>query len=148
MDDAHAVALDLEAIRRSISQLRRPGATDVGGRPFALHGAALTDLAPGHSLMGAARWHRLYLFECKSATRAPLPGIIYLADQRGHRPYRRTGQSYRPVPGRLAICSWRHAFRQVARLVIAGAPVDLDAAPSAWSGNRAATPEGFAELIA
>ena len=123
--------------------------------PFSMHGAQIADLCEGHSLMRALR-----------ASGAPL----YLVEWRSARP----DQSGRGIDDYLAdllvlfeelggsadfigLCQggWlglMFAARfpgKIGRLVLAGAPVDIAAAPSAISAAADATPLGvFRDLVA
>lgn len=142
--------LDIKAVR-----LRDYGAGPgtVAGRatlictPLALHGAAVADLAPGHSLVAALRGAgigRLYLAEWRSATKdmAFLGIDDYLAllnvliD--------RIGGEVDLIGlcqgGWLALVYAARFRAKVRKLVMAGAPVDLAAQPSDLSRLAEATP--------
>jgi poly(3-hydroxyalkanoate) synthetase len=105
--------------------------------PFALHGAVLADLAPGHSLVErlcAEGLGNIRLLEWKSATsRGSLRGIdAHLADL--CLAIDDLGGSVDLVGlcqgGWLAaMLAARHPVK-IRRLVLAGAPIDLDAGPS------------------
>ncbi len=142
------LALDLAALRLwdfSIAAGSRPV---VALAPFALHDAQIADLAPGHSLMAALLSHgcrRLYLVEWKSATEATrlatiddlLAALNVAVDDIG------------PPVDLVGLCqggwlSLVYAARfpaKVARIVLAGAPVDTKASPSALSEPVASTCE-------
>jgi poly(3-hydroxyalkanoate) synthetase len=153
----HAVALDLEAVRLlDFSLAGAKGTPTLVVAPFALHGATLTDLAPGHSLIGALRdagLGRLFLFECKSTTSALRYRSIdaYLADLNVAIDH--VGGAATLVGlcqgGWLSLVLAARFPAKVSRLVIAGAPVDLDAASSRLvEATRTAAPEIFTNLIA
>ena len=107
--------------------------------PFALHDAALADLAPGHSLVEtllAKGCSRLFLAEWKSATMetrlhtidTQLAALAVAVDDTG------------PPVDLIGLCqgggcrwSMRRASKKGCRLVLAGAPVEITAAPSVLS---------------
>lgn len=132
----HDIALDTPALRvRVFGQGRAPPTLIV--TPFALHGPVLADLAPGHSLVQALMREgldHLALVEWKSAD--PQTRHLAIDDH-----LLRLSAVLDDVGGRspvIGLCQggWlslmlaaRHPGK-VSRLVLAGAPVDLDAAPS------------------
>lgn len=123
--------------------------------PFALHGPILADLAPGHSLVErllAERVGRLLLVECKSATPETrllgiddyLAALLVAAEDLGE------------AAAFVGLCqggwlSLMFAARfpsKVSRLLLAGSPVDLDAAPSnIVAAARSTPPEVIQALI-
>ena len=123
--------------------------------PFALHGATLADLAPGHSLVErllGAGVGPLFVVECKSATEAMRFFTIdtYLAD---------LAIAVEEVGGRanlVGLCqggwlSLMFAARfpeKIAQLALAGSPIDLDVARSPMvTGTRMIAPEIFRGLV-
>ena len=135
------MVVDLAALRLrdfSVAQEGRHPALVVA--PFALHDAAVADLAPGHSLVEtllANGCSRLFLAEWKSATMetrlhtidTQLAALNVAVDDTG------------PPADLIGLCQggWLSLVyaarfpRKVRRLVLAGAPVDITAAPSALS---------------
>jgi poly(3-hydroxybutyrate) depolymerase len=122
---------------------------------LALHGGAIADLAPGHSLVAAMRRAgagRLFVADWRSASpRMRFLGIDdYLAD------LNLLVDELGGVVDLVGLCQggWMalvYAARfpaKVRKLVLAGAPVDLAAAPSALSELAGATPSlVFHELV-
>jgi poly(3-hydroxybutyrate) depolymerase len=123
--------------------------------PFALHGATLVDLAPGHSLVErllGAGVGPLFLVECKSATKAMrfLTIDSYLAD---------LALAVEEAGGRanlVGLCQggWLSLMfaarfpQKTAQLALAGSPIDLDAARSPMvTGTRMTAPEIFRGLV-
>ena len=123
--------------------------------PFALHGPVLADLAPGHSLaerLLAEKVGRLFLAECKTATPATrLLGIDdYLAALLV------ATEEFGEVVTLVGLCqggwlSLMFAARfpsKVSRLILAGAPLDLDAAMSGIvAAARNTPPEAVQALV-
>ena len=123
--------------------------------PFALHGATLADLAPGHSLVErllGAGVGPLFLVECKSATEEMRFFTIdsYLAD---------LAIAVEEAGGRanlVGLCQggWLSLMfaarfpQKIAQLALAGSPIDLDAARSPMvTGTRMTPPEIFRGLL-
>lgn len=124
--------------------------------PFALHGAAIADLAPGHSLvesLRAAGLARLFVTHWRSATETMrfltiddyLAALNVLVDHLG---------GYVDLIG-LCQGGWlslMYAARfpaKVRKLVVAGAPIDISAAPSGLTAVTDSTPFSlFQELVA
>jgi poly(3-hydroxyalkanoate) synthetase len=135
------IILDLAAVRLRdffAGETRRRPILVVA--PFSLHDAELADLAPGHSLVEsllASACRELFLVEWKSATAktrlstidAQLASLNVVVDEIG------------PPVDLVGLCqggwlSLAYAARfpgKVRRLVLAGAPIDMAAAPSAIS---------------
>jgi poly(3-hydroxyalkanoate) synthetase len=123
--------------------------------PFALHGATVADFAPGHSLVErllAEGLERLLLVEWKSATAATrsltidnyLADLAVIIDDCGGR-VTLIGLCQ---GGWLSLMAAARFPQKVDRLVLAGSPVDLDAAPSKFvDAVRAASPATFEALV-
>ena len=123
--------------------------------PFALHGAAIFDFAPGHSLVAALRRagiHRLFVTDWRSATTDMrllgidqyLADINVLVDEIGS-PIDLIGLCQ---GGWMALVYAARFPAKVRTLVLAGAPVDLRAAPSALSELADVSPLAlFQELV-
>jgi pimeloyl-ACP methyl ester carboxylesterase len=135
------MVVDLAALRLrdfSVAQEGRHKALVVA--PFALHDAALADLAPGYSLVEtllANGYSRLFLAEWKSATMdtrlhtidTQLAALNGAGDDTGP-PVDLIGLGQ---GGWLSLVYAARFPRKVRRLVLAGAPVDITAAPSVLS---------------
>ena len=123
--------------------------------PFALHGAAVADLAPGHSLVVALRdagLRRLFVTDWRSATvEMRFLGIDdYLADLNVL--VDRLGGSVDLVGlcqgGWLSLLYAARFPAKVRKLVLAGAPIDIAAGRSALSALADASPLAlFHELV-
>jgi pimeloyl-ACP methyl ester carboxylesterase len=122
--------------------------------PFALHGATLADLAPGHSLVErllGAGVGPLFLVECKSATEMRFFTIdTYLADLA--LAVEETGGRANLVGlcqgGWLSLMFAARFPQKIAQLALAGSPIDLDAARSPMvTGTRMTAPEIFRGLV-
>lgn len=151
----HTVALELKTVR-----LRQFGA-EINGTPallctpLALHGAAVADIAPGHSLVGtlkAAGLPRLYALDWRSATpEMRFNGIDdYLADLNVLVDY--VGAPVDLIGlcqgGWMAVIFAARFPAKVRKLVIAGAPIDVAAAPSALSDLANTSPlAAFEQLV-
>jgi poly(3-hydroxybutyrate) depolymerase len=118
--------------------------------PFALHGASTCDFAPGHSLVATLRragLRRLFVTDWRTATTdMRLLGIDqYLADVKIGGPVDLIGLCQ---GGWMALVYAARFPTKVRSLVLAGAPVDIQAAPSALSELAHATPLlVFQELV-
>jgi len=151
----HAIALDLKAVRLRDFTTDENSPPALVCAPFALHGAAATDLAPGHSLVAALRaagLRRLFVTDWRPA-RADMRfrGIDdYLADLNVL-----VDEIGAPVDliglcqgGWMALVYAARFPAKVRKLVLAGAPVDITAAPSALSDLAVTTPlPVFHELL-
>ena len=136
------VTLDLPSLLlRDFSSGESHGRPVLVVTPFSLHDAGLADLAPGHSPIEsllANGCHDLFLVQWKSATAktrlntidSQFAALNVVVDEIG------------PPVDLVGLCqggwlSLAYAARfpnKVRRLVLAGAPVDTAAAPSAFSG--------------
>ena len=144
----HRVVLDTAVMRvRLFGDGNEPSAVIV--TPYSMHGAAVADIAPGFSLVErllGCGLDSLALVEWKSAT----PQMRYLGidDYLLHlsavledieRPVTLIGLCQ---GGWLSLLLSARFPRKVSRLVLVGAPVDIDAAPSKIAdGARLAIPE-------
>lgn len=151
----HALALELKTARLRDFTAAADGPATLLCAPFALHGAVAVDLAPGHSLVGALReagLRRLFVAEWRSATEDMrflgiddyLADLNVLVDEIGG------------AADLVGICQggWLamiYAARfpaKVRKLVLAGAPIDIAAAPSALSALAESSPlPTFRELV-
>lgn len=133
-------------------QAPRPPVLVVG--PYALHHASIVDLAPGHSIVErlmAEGLHDVWVTEWRSATpaMAALSIDAYLADLLV------AVEELRSPAALVGICqggwlSLAFAARfpgRVRSLVLAGAPVDFDAAPSFLVEAARATPPDVMEAL-
>lgn len=151
----HAIALELKTVRLrdfSTSAAKPPVLICA---PFALHGASIADLAPGHSLVTALRsagLGRLLVADWRSATPDMrflgiddyLADLNVLIDEIGG-PVDVVGLCQ---GGWLALIYAARFPAKVRKLVLAGAPIDTAAAQSALSSLAAATPPAvFHELV-
>ena len=151
----HTIALELKTVRLRDFSTKAKGSPALLCAPFALHGTAMTDLAPGHSLVAALRRagiHRLFVTDWRSA-RADMRflGIDdYLADLNVL-----VDEIGGPVDliglcqgGWMALLFAARFPQKVRKLVLAGAPVDVTAASSALSSLADTTPLPiFEELV-
>ncbi|MGA2568352.1 MAG: alpha/beta fold hydrolase [Pseudolabrys sp.] len=149
------IALELKAVRLRDFSTAENGIPTLLCAPFALHGAAVADLVPGHSLVAALRdagLHHLFVADWRSAT--PEMGFLgiddYLAalnvlvDQ--------LGGSVNLVGlcqgGWMSLLYAARFPAKVQKLVLAGAPVDIAAGQSALSALADASPLSlFHELV-
>src|SRR5271170_3706774 len=151
----HRVALELKTAWLRDFTTARQGEPTLLCTPFALHGATVADLAPGHSLVAALRaagLRRLFVVDWRSATPdMRLLGIDdYLADLNVM-----VDQVGAPVDliglcqgGWLALIYAARFPKKVRKLVLAGAPIDVRAAPSALSALAGGSPLAmFQELV-
>ena len=151
----HTIALELKTVRLRDFSTEVSGPPTLLCAPFALHGAAVADSAPGHSLVAALRragMHRLFVTDWRSATAdMRLLGIDqYLADVNVL-----VDEIDSPVDliglcqgGWMALVYAARFPAKVRTLVLAGAPVDLRAAPSALSELADVSPLAvFQELV-
>jgi len=152
-----AIALELPTVRlRDFTTDRhKAGFPALLCAPFALHGAMVSDLAPGHSLVAALRavgLSRLFVTDWRSATAETryrgindyLADLNVLIDHIGA-PVDLIGLCQ---GGLLALIYATRFPDKVRKLVLAGAPIDIAAAPSDLSRFAEASPtELFYELV-
>jgi poly(3-hydroxyalkanoate) synthetase len=150
----HEIVLDLPILR--LRQFGRGEGTPVIiVTPYALHGPVLADLAPGHSLVerllgeGATR---LFVIEWKSAVEPMrflgiddyLAHLLVVVDHVGE-PSTLVGLCQ---GGWLSLMLAARFPEKVEKLVLAGAPADLDAAPSSMvTRARDTVPRSFKALV-
>ena len=123
--------------------------------PYALHGAVITDLAPGHSLVERLLVEgltNLLVLEWKSAT--PDMRFLGIDDYLAH--LCAVVDDLGSPPALVGLCQggWLSLMfaarfpQKVSKIVLAGAPVDLDAAPSAiGTATREVAPAVFKALV-
>ncbi len=153
---ANTIALELKTVRLRDFSIAANGIPTLLCAPFALHGAAVVDLAPGHSLVAALRkagLKRLFVTDWRSAVDDMrflriddyLADLNVLVDELGG------------AVDLIGLCqggwlSLLYAARfpaKVRKLVLAGAPIDIAAAPSALTSLVEASPPAlFQELVA
>lgn len=151
----HCVALELPTMRLRNFSSGNDGRPLVVCAPFALHGATIADLAPGHSLMAVLRQaghHRLFLTDWRSATAEMRFFSIdtYLADLNVA-----VDDLGEPVDmvglcqgGWLALLYAARFPDKVRRLAMAGAPIDIRAASSGLSNLTDTLPlSTFVEFV-
>ncbi len=149
------ITLELKTVRLRDFSTAQDGVPTLLCAPFALHGAAVADLAPGHSLVAALRdagLHRLFVTDWRSA--APemsklgiddyLAELNVLVDQ--------LGGSINLVGlcqgGWMSLLYAARFPAKVQKLVLAGAPIDIAAGQSALSALADASPLAlFHELV-
>jgi poly(3-hydroxybutyrate) depolymerase len=151
----NSIALELKTVRLRDFSTSRTGIPTLLCAPFALHGAAVVDLAPGHSLVAALRaagLTRLAVTDWRSADADMrflaiddyLADLNVLVDQLGG------------MVDLVGLCqggwmSLLYAARfptKVRKLVLAGAPIDIAAGQSGLSALVDASPlELFQELV-
>ncbi len=151
----NTIALDLKSVRLRDFSIDPAGPVTLLCAPFALHGAVLADLAPGHSLVAALRaagLRRLFVADWRSATpEMRFRGIDdYLADLNVL--VDRIGGSVDLIGlcqgGWLALLYAARFPGKVRKLVIAGAPIDIGAASSPLSMLAQSNPLAlFEELV-
>ncbi len=151
----HAIALDLKAVRLRDFTTDENSTPALLCAPFALHSAAVTDLAPGHSLVAALRaagLRRLFVTDWRPAHGDMrfrgiddyLADLNVLVDEIGG-PVDLIGLCQ---GGWMALVYAARFPAKVRKLVLAGAPVDITAAPSALSDLANTTPlQVFHELL-
>ena len=151
----HRIALELKSVRLRDFSTGPEGAPALLCTPLALHGAAVADLAPGHSLVAALRragLQRLFAADWRSATPDMrylgiddyLANLNVLVDHAGP-PINLIGLCQ---GGWMALAYAALFPAKVRKLVLAGAPVDIRAAPSALSALADTSPLAvFDELV-
>jgi len=151
----HTLTLELESVRLRDFSTRTDGVPTLLCTPYALHGAVIGDLAPGHSLIAALRaagLSRLFVTDWRSA--APdmryrgiddyLADLNVMVDEIGA-PVDLIGMCQ---GGFMALIYAARFPQKVRKLVLAGAPVDIAAGSSALSSVADATPLAvFHELV-
>ncbi len=151
----HTIALELKTVRLRDFSAEAKGSPTLLCAPFALHGAGITDFASGHSLVAALRragLQRVFVTDWRSASPEMrflgiddyLAQLNVLVDEIGA-PVDLIGLCQ---GGWLAIVYAARFPEKVRKLVLAGAPVDIAAAPSALSALADASPLAvFHELV-
>ena len=136
----HAIALELKTVRLRNFTTDAESLPTLLCAPFALHGAAIVDFAPDHSLVVALRragLRRLFVADWRSATADMrflgiddyLADLNVLVDEIGGQ----VDLIGACQGGWLALIYAARFPAKVRKLVLAGAPVDITAAPSALS---------------
>jgi poly(3-hydroxyalkanoate) synthetase len=151
----NTIALELKTVRLRDFSIVEDGVATLLCAPFALHGAAVTDLAPAHSLVATLRdagLRRLFVTDWRSATADMrflgiddyLADLNVLVDELGG------------MVDLIGLCqggwmSLLYAARfptKVRKLVLAGAPIDVAAGQSGLSALVDASPLAlFYELV-
>jgi poly(3-hydroxyalkanoate) synthetase len=150
----HRIRLDLPTVRVREFSHDPGGLPTLVVSPFALHGATLSDLAPGHSLIESLLREGLAqvcLVESKSATTSMrFPSIdSYLADLVM---VQDLGEQVNLIGlcqgGWLSLMLTARFPQMIRSLVLVGSPIDLDAAPSRLvAGTWATAPTIFEGLV-
>ncbi len=151
----HAIALELKTVRLRDFAIGTTGTPALLCAPFALHGAAVADLAPGHSLAATLReagLRRLFVTDWRSASAQMrflgiddyLAELNILVDEIGA-PLDLIGMCQ---GGWMALIYAARFPSKVRKLVLAGAPIDIAAAPSSLSALADSSPLAtFHELV-
>jgi len=151
----HGVALELKTARLRDFSTATAGSPALLVTPLSLHGAAVADLAPGHSLVAAlcaAGLRRLFAVDWRTAVPDMrflgiddyLADLNVLVDHVGA-PVDLIGLCQ---GGWMALLYAARFPAKVRKLVLAGAPVDLAASSSALSDLVGMTPlDTFEELV-
>jgi pimeloyl-ACP methyl ester carboxylesterase len=152
---SHTVALELHSVQLRDFTVDGHNPPALLCTPLALHGAAVADLTPGHSLVAALRsagLRRLFAADWRSATPTMRFRSIddYLADLNVI-----VDHIGAPVDliglcqgGWMALMYAARFPAKVRKLVLAGAPADIVAAPSALSDLAGTSPLAvFDELV-
>lgn len=151
----HSVRLELQTMRLRDFSAANDGTATLICAPYALHGASVADFAPDHSLVETllgSSIRRLCVTDWRSATPDMrfLPIDAYLADLNV------AVDDLGPPVDLIGLCQggWLalvYAARfphKVRRMVLAGAPIDLNAAQSTVSRLAAQLPiEVFEEIV-
>jgi len=151
----NTVALELKCVRLRDFSTAQQGVPTLLCAPYALHGAGVVDLAPGHSLVAALRaagLANLFVTHWRSADADMrflaiddyLADLNVLIDQLGSR----VDLVGLCQGGWLSLLYAARFPAKVRKLVLAGAPIDIAAAPSGLSAITDATPMSlFQELV-
>jgi poly(3-hydroxybutyrate) depolymerase len=151
----HTIALELKTVRLRDFTTDSKSLPTLLCAPFALHSAAIVDFAPGHSLVAACRragLPRLLVADWRSATAdmrflgidSYLADLNVLVDEIGG-PLDLIGACQ---GGWMALIYAARFPAKVRKLVLAGAPIDITAAPSALSALAEGSPPAiFHELV-
>ncbi len=151
----NSIALDLKTVRLRDFSTATIGTPTLLCAPFALHGASITDLAPGHSLVTALRkagLRRLHVTDWRPADETMrdlgvddyLATLNVLVDHVGA-PVDLIGLCQ---GGWLALLYAARFPTKVRKLVLVGAPIDIAAAPSGLSQIIAGMPAAlFEDLV-
>src|SRR5271165_4155343 len=149
------LALELKTVALRDFSVDANGVPALLCAPFALHGAALADIAPGHSLVAALReagLSRILLTDWRSATPEMrdlgiddyLADLNVLVDEIGS-PVDLIGLCQ---GGWMALIYATRFPQKVCKVVLAAAPIDVAAAPSALFNLADTTPLAvFHELV-
>jgi poly(3-hydroxyalkanoate) synthetase len=149
------VLLELDSVRLRDFSTSAEGTPSLICAPYALHGATITDLAPGHSLVAALRdagLTRLFVSDWRSATPDMrfrsidnyLADLNVLVDQLGGR----VNLIGLCQGGWMALIYAARFAGKVGKLVLAGAPIDIGAGRSRLSELARNTPISiFKELV-
>ncbi len=152
---SHTVALELNSVQLRDFTVDEGSPPALLCTPLALHGAAVADLTQGHSLVAALRsagLRRLFAADWRSATPTMrfrgiddyLADLNVLVDHIGA-PVDLIGLCQ---GGWMALTYAARFPAKVRKLVLAGAPIDIAAAPSALSDLAGTTPLAvFDELV-
>jgi len=152
---AHTIALELKTVRLRDFSSEAEGSPTLLCAPLALRGATIADLAPGHSLVALlqrAGLRRLFVADWRTASPDMrflgideyLADLNVLVDEIGS-PVDLIGLCQ---GGWMALLYAARFLAKVRNLVLAGAPVDVTAAPSALSRLADASPLAvFRELV-
>lgn len=150
----HAVKLELKTVCLRDFTTEPEAPATLLCAPFALHGAAIADFAPGHSLVSTLRregLRRLFVADWRSASPDMrflgiddyLAGLNVLVDEIGS-PVDLIGLCQ---GGWMALVYAARFPAKVRKLVLAGAPIDIGAAASALSTLVDASPLAFFEEL-
>ena len=146
----NTIALELKTMRLRDFSTAADGVPTLLCAPFALHSAAVADLAPGHSLVTALRdagLRRLFVTDWRSAT--PEMRYLRIDDYLAELNVAvdRLGGSVDLVGlcqgGWMSLLYAARFPAKVRKLVLAGAPVDIAAGQSALSALADASPLAF-----
>jgi len=136
----NTIALELKTVRLRDFSITKEGVPALLCAPFALHGAAIVDLAPGHSLVAAVRdagLKRLFVTDWRSAS----PDMRFLAIDDYLAELNVLVDQLGGTVDLIGLCqggwmSLLYAARfpaKIRKLIIAGAPIDIAAGQSGLS---------------